>query len=108
MQVMGVDLYLVAFGIAAVFMAAFVLDWAMERDASSAADKTTRRTFGLIAGSGSVVLTMMTAGLDVIAEAPGLVIGLLGIGGILADVSIEVFAATALVTYIVLAGLRGE
>ena len=43
-----------------------------------------------------------------IAEMPGLLMGLVGLGGILAGISPEVFAAVATLTYAVAAAARGE
>jgi len=95
-------------GIGAVLIGLFALYLAVERDGTRAAEKTSEKALGTTVGAGGAAVAAATAGLEVVAQAPEIVITLLGIGSIMAGVSWEVFGATALTSYVVLAAVKGE
>ena len=94
--------------LALVFAVIFGLFLLRERDPQAAAEETSRRTLGVGIGASGVLLAALTELFQVAAEVPGLLIGVAGVGSIIAGLSWEMFAAIAVLTYIVAAGIRGE
>jgi hypothetical protein len=99
---------LLATGAVVLLAVAIAVAYALDRggDVGDATSTASSNLFGLTIGAGSVATIAVVEGLAMVAEVPGVVIGLLGIGAILGDVSVEIFAAGALATYIVLATIR--
>lgn len=91
----------------AIILLALIWDAYNERDAKRAVRKTAGRSFGLGAGIGSVVLAILVEGMHVVAEAPGLVMGAIGIGGMLTGIHWGAVAAVMLTAYIMMAAIRG-
>lgn len=103
-----VDLALLGLGLVGVFGAIWLVYLIVERDAKQAASRTSRAAGGTLLGAGGVATVAAAEGLQVIAEAPGVVIGLIGLGSIIGGISWEVYSAIALTGYIVLVAIRGE
>lgn len=101
-------LMVAAGGIAAAVFAVFLGLLVWERDPARAAEKTSEKFWGTVLGASSVGLYAIVEGVHVVAEAPGLVMGLLGIGWVFAGINLEVAAATGLTMYILLAAVRGD
>lgn len=98
--------FLAAFGVS------FLWYLLITRDPVEASERTTQGITAFLMGAGTIALTVLVQGLQFVAEIPGLVIGLLGIGAITGGWSWEAFAAIALLSYIILAaidpdGVRG-
>ncbi|WP_336331131.1 hypothetical protein [Haloarcula sp. CGMCC 1.2071] len=103
-----VDPLLIIGALAAVFALLFGAFLAYYRDASRAAQETSRKALGAGLGASGVAVAAVVEGAQVIAEVPALVIGIAGVGSILAGISWEMFAATSVMTYIVMAAIRGD
>jgi len=95
-----VGLMLVVSSVLAMFGVVFVAYLALERDAERAAARTTNGLLSMLMGIGTVVLTVAAEGIDLLAEVPGVLIGIVGVGSIMAGISWEMFGATALLLYI--------
>lgn len=81
--------------------AVFIWELFLERDPARASAKTSRRAVGVASGGISVAGAAAMVGTEVVLQLPELLIALVGIGSIWAGVSWEMFAATALITYLV-------
>lgn len=103
-----VNLQVAAGALVAVILLVWVVHLLLERDGEEAARKTSNQVVGTSVGSIMALTAAATEGLHMLAELPGLVIALLGIGAIFKGVSWEMFAAVAMSAYIVMAALRGE
>lgn len=102
------NLGLILMAFVALFGVLFAVNLYREQDSKRAARATSQRALGTTTGVFGVVMVVLIEGMHVLAEMPGLVLGLIGLGSVMGGVSVEVAAAVMLVTYIVLAGIRGE
>lgn len=107
-QFVMVDPFLLFAGFLAVLGIVFVSMLVWHRNAEMAAERTRRKVVGVSTGVLGVGIAVAVEGLHLVAEFPGIVIGLIGLGGIMQGLSVEVAAAIMVVTYVVLAGIRGE
>jgi len=85
--------------VAAVFAMMFTVDAIFGDDIEDAVERTSSRFWGIILGSLSGVAGAAMGLLGPLAELPGLVVAMLGVGGIIAGISWEMFAATSLLTW---------
>jgi hypothetical protein len=99
---------LLAIGAVVLLAVSIVVAYVLDRGGSveDATRTASSNLFGLTIGAGSVATIAVVEGLSMVAEVPGIVIGLLGVGAILGDISIEIFVAGVVVTYIILATIR--
>jgi len=95
-----VGLMLVVISVLAMFAAVFAAYLVVERDPERAAQRTTNGLLSMLMGVGTVVVAAAAEGIDLLAEVPGVIIGVIGIGSIMAGISWEMFGATALLVYI--------
>lgn len=94
--------------VVAVFVAMFLWELLWNRDPEAAARRTTNRGIGAGLGVFSAVMVALIEGLGMLADLPGLVMGLLGLGAIASGINPQVAMAVMVVSYIALAGIRGE
>lgn len=94
-------------GVIAVLVGVFALYLLIERDAGEASRKTSERAVGVTAGAGSAGVAAATVGVETVAQLPELALTALGIGAIMSGVSWEMFAALAVVVYLVAETLNG-
>lgn len=99
---------LIILAFVALFALLFAIYLVAERDSREAARRTSQRAVGTTTGVFGVVMVVLVEGLHILAEVPGVVMGLIGLGSIFAGFSLEIAAAIMLVSYIMLAGIRGE
>lgn len=106
---MASDVGLATLGLGAVVLVAaiFVLDYLLERDGRQAARRTSRRFFGVSIGVVGALVLLLANLLHLVAELPGIVIGLVGLGGIMGiiDISGPEFAVVFCATYVVSAAV---
>ncbi len=91
--------------VAGVAVGVVVLFWAVmwaffAEDGREAAQKTGQKAGGLSVGIIGGVLSLGVGVLEPLLHEPGLIISLLGLGGILGGISLEVFVASVMVTYV--------
>ena len=108
MNYMGIDLMLAGIGVVAVFATLVALEYLTERSLQRSVDRAMRRMRGAVVGMATVLVLIAVNMAELLFQAPELLIALLGIGSIIAGISWEVFGATALVTYVVGAAVRGD
>lgn len=86
-----------------------VFAWALfqERDLADAWTQTWERIFGTIFGVMGAIVASLAVGFEtLVGEFPELLMGALGLGAIVRDVSVEMYAATILVAFIVIESLN--
>lgn len=103
----GVSPMLLVLGIAGVVLLLFALFIALDRSVEDAAERTSRTAVGASAGAGMVAITAAAEGLQALSEAPGIVMGMLGVGGVALGASVKMMAATAFIALVVLKAVRG-
>lgn len=101
MEYMGVDVFMAAVGLVAVFAVFAVLEFVTERSLQRSVDNALTRMRGAILGVATIILLVAVNMVELVFAAPELVITALGIGAIIAGISWEVFGAVAVLTYIV-------
>lgn len=102
------DLMMIGLGVLGVFAALVALEYLTERSLERAVDNAMMRMRGAVMGISTIVLMLAVGMTELVFQAPELLIALLGIGSIIAGISWEVFGATAVVTYLVGAAVRGD
>lgn len=108
MQVMGFNLLPIIGGLVAVFVALVALSYLTERSLEGAVDRAMTRMRGGIMGAATIAVMIAVGMVELLFQAPELLIAALGVGSIMAGVSWEVFGATAVATYIIGAAVRGD
>lgn len=98
-----------AFAIAGVlvFVLVFAVYLLAVRDAREAARRTSNRFVGISTGAGGAAAAIAVVGLEVVAQLPEIAIAILGIGAIITGISWEMFAATAVVVYVLTEAING-
>jgi hypothetical protein len=81
--------------------------WKGGFDLDRAAERTSRRAFGVLTGAASLAFTVIVVGVEMALQAPEGLITLLGIGSIFAGVSWPMFGAAAFVTWAVAEAVDG-
>jgi hypothetical protein len=103
----GVSPMILVVGIALTVLVLFAVFVALDRSVEDAAERTSRTAVGASAGAGMVAITAAAEGLQALAEAPGIVMGLLGVGGVAVGASVKMMAATVFIALVVLKAVRG-
>jgi hypothetical protein len=102
------SLELLALATVAFLAVLAVVSYYVADTAEDLAGEFTRRAGLGALGAGGVLVVVFAEGVQVLAEVPGVVIALLGLGAILGDFSAGAFGAAAIVTYGVLTAVREE
>jgi len=94
-------------GIGGTILLMFVAGAVYDQSVEDAAERTSRSAAGATTGAIGVAVAVAAEGLQVLSEAPGIVLGALGVGGVALGASVKMMAASAFVALVVLRSVRG-